>query len=222
MSTPASPARTARTGLLALGAVAAPVLFTLAWVILSLVSDGYTIGGDRISPYSNLTQPISGLGLGTTAPYMNTAFVLSGVLLAAGLVGFFRIVRGGRAVWRRISLVGLGLAPVGLVLIGLFDLESPGLHFLGVVLAFQLPFLVFIATGLHLRGVDGFRRLGTVLLTVAVPLTLIGVVLFQLTFDEAATADGEGVAGLTQRLWLTEVWCWFAVLGWAAWRAPKR
>jgi hypothetical protein len=51
---------------LALGAVAGPVLFTLAWLILGVLSPGYTVAGTWISPYSAITQPISGLGLGET------------------------------------------------------------------------------------------------------------------------------------------------------------
>ncbi|HKN43770.1 MAG TPA: hypothetical protein VJW23_07585, partial [Propionibacteriaceae bacterium] len=54
---------------LALGALAGPVLFTLAWLILGAVSPGYTVAGTWISPYSAITQPISGLGLGETARY---------------------------------------------------------------------------------------------------------------------------------------------------------
>ena len=63
---------------LALGAVIGPVLFTLAWMILGFLSPGYTAWGTRIAPYSPISQPISGLGLGITAPFMNTAFVLAG------------------------------------------------------------------------------------------------------------------------------------------------
>ncbi|MFD0467486.1 hypothetical protein ACFQ0B_03565 [Nonomuraea thailandensis] len=185
--------------------------------MLSFVSDGYTIGGDRIAPYSNLTQPISGLGMGETAPYMNTAFVLSGLLLGAGFLGFFRAFGAGHAIVRVPAAIGLGLVPIGLALIGLFDLEAPGPHFAGVALAFQLPVLTFVAVGLFLRDVSA-RRLANLLLYVATPITLILMAVFFGTFDEATTADGEGVAGLTQRLWLTWVLAWYAVLGWAAHR----
>ena len=72
---------------LSLGAVAGPVLFTAGWLILGAVSPGYTISGIWISPYSAITQPISGLGLGETAAYMNSVFVISGLLLLAGVIG---------------------------------------------------------------------------------------------------------------------------------------
>jgi len=211
-----SPSRLASA--LPLGAVACAVLFTAAWITLSFISDGYTVGGDRIEPYSNVTQPVSGLGMGVTAPYMNTVFVLSGLLLAAGLVGLHLSAPKGRARTRIPAAVGLALAPVGLVLIGLFDLDAPGLHFTGAALAFQLPILSLALAGLHLRGNPEWRRTGNLLLAVAAPITLVLVAVFTATFDQAATAAGEGIAGLTQRIWLTWVLACFAVLGWTAHR----
>src|SRR6266511_1955480 len=70
----------ARSRWLAWGAVAGPVLFTLAWLVLGFLSPGYTIWGTRIAPYSPISQPISGLGMGATAPYMNAAFILARLL----------------------------------------------------------------------------------------------------------------------------------------------
>jgi hypothetical protein len=84
---PAAPATSEVTRWLALGAVAGSALFTLAWFVLGFLSPGYTIFGTEIALYSPISQPISGLGLGTTAPFMNAAFVLSGILLMAGVIG---------------------------------------------------------------------------------------------------------------------------------------
>src|SRR5438093_13074023 len=75
---------------LALGAVAGPVLFTLAWFVLGFLSPGFTLFGTLIAPYSSISQPISGLGLGPTGPFMNAAFVLGGLLLLAGVIGIFQ------------------------------------------------------------------------------------------------------------------------------------
>src|SRR5690349_15892098 len=80
---PAAVTRSGRSRLLALGAIAGPALFTVAWLVLGFVSPGYTVGDTHIAPYSLVSQPISGLGMGDTAPFMNTAFVLSGLLLLA-------------------------------------------------------------------------------------------------------------------------------------------
>src|SRR5262245_58148832 len=72
---------------LALGAAIGPVLFTLAWIVLGAISPGYTAWGVTFAPYSPIVQPISGLGLGPTAPYMNAAFVLCGAFLLVGVMG---------------------------------------------------------------------------------------------------------------------------------------
>ena len=53
---------------LALGAILGPGLFTASWIILGFFNHGYTLFGTRIPSYSPLSQPISGLGMGRTAP----------------------------------------------------------------------------------------------------------------------------------------------------------
>jgi len=123
---------TRRAQRMALGAVAGPVVFTLGWIILGAISPGYTVAGTWVSPYSAITQPISGLGLGETARYMNAAFVLSGLLLLAGVFGLARtMLSGGRQVTRLASATLLALTPVGLVIIGFFTLDRPVMHLLG-------------------------------------------------------------------------------------------
>src|ERR1700730_868461 len=98
---------------LARGAVGGPVLFTLGWFVLGFVSPGYTMWGTRVAPYSIISQPLSGLGLGPTGPYMNAAFILSGLLVMAGAVGIFRAIPelGPTARWictLLLALPGLG------------------------------------------------------------------------------------------------------------------
>ena len=201
---------------LSIGAVAGPVLFTAGWLILGAVSPGYTISGTWISPYSAITQPISGLGLGETAPYMNSVFMISGLLLLAGVIGVvLTLPAGGRSVARMASSILLALSPVGLIIIGLFTLESPAIHLLGAMLILATPVISFLITGLHLRGLPGWHRLGNGLL-VAAPLTLVLFVLYTGSFDQSAVAAGHGVAGLTQRLLFVDIMGWFASLGWLA------
>jgi hypothetical membrane protein len=203
---------------LPLGAVAGPVLFTAGWVILGAVSPGYTVAGTWISPYSAMTQPISGLGLGVTGPYMNSVFIISGALLLAGVIGIvLELPPGGRRVTRIASSILLALSPVGLVIIGLFTLDSPAMHLLGAMLILATPVISFLITGLHLRGLPGWHRFGNGLL-VAAPLTLVLFVLYTGSFDQSAVAAGRGVAGLTQRLLFVDILTWFAAMGWLAYR----
>ncbi len=181
---------------LALGAVVGPVLFTLAWMVLGFLSPGYTAWGTRIAPYSPISQPISGLGLGITAPFMNTAFVLCGLLILAGVIGIFQSMReiGAGARWSCTLL--LALVPLGMSVAGV---------------------LGFVVTGLMLRRVPSFRRFGSWLL-LGSPLTLALVVLFFLTFSPTVAGTQTGVAGLTERILVVEVLAWFVALGWLAFR----
>ena len=207
---PTAPTTTTRR--LALGAIAGPVLFTVAWLVLGLIQPGYTVLGTRIWPYSPIAQPISGLGLGKTAPYMNTAFILSGVLLLAGVIGVIgSLPAGGRLSTRRISAALLALPGLGFILVGLFDLDHPAIHLFGGTLLLATPVITFLVFGGHLRGVPGWRRLGTSLM-VASPVTLLLYVLYALSFDQHAVALNHGVAGLAQRVLFVEILFWFVAV----------
>jgi hypothetical protein len=217
---PAAPATPRATRWLALGALAGPALFTLAWLVLGFLSPGFTIFGTKIAPYSPISQPISGLGLGPTAPFMNAAFVLSGILLMAGVIGVFQTMRASsRPAARWACAAPLALSPLGLVVAGIFTLEEPLPHLIGFLLTTGIPVLSFLAVGFFLRGIPRWRRFGTWLL-LGSPLTLLLVVLFFLTFDQATIVAGHGVAGLTQRILALEVLAWFAAMGWLAFRRP--
>jgi uncharacterized protein DUF998 len=205
---------------LALGAVAGPVLFTLAWLVLGFLSPGFTIFGTRIAPYSPISAGISGLGLGPTAPYMNAAFVLNGVLLLVGVVAAVQCIRELRtaAAWSCTML--LGLSPLGSIMCGIFTLESPTPHYLGALLGFGFPVVSFLITGLLLRRIALWQRFGRGLLFGS-PLTLVLLVLYFVTFSPTAAGAEHGVAGLTERILITEVLAWFVALGWLAFWRPE-
>jgi hypothetical membrane protein len=207
---------------LALGAGAGPLLFTSAWFVLGLLSPGYTLFGTLIAPYSPVSQPISGLGLGPTGPWMNAAFVLGGLLLLAGVVGVFRtIAPGGRPAARRACAALLALSPLGMVIAGIFTLEAVFVHLIGFLLAVATPVVSFLAMGVFLRRIPRWRRFGGWLL-LGGPLTLVLVILFFWTFDPAAAGAGLGVAGLTQRALSIEVHAWFVAMGWLAFRGSHK
>jgi hypothetical protein len=202
---------------LALGAVAGPVLFTLAWFILGFLSPGFTIFGTLVAPYSPISQPISGLGLGLTAPFMNAAFVLGGLLILAGAAGIFQGIRELGAVARWSCTVLLALSGLGMVVDGIFTLESFLPHMAGFLLGTGTPVLSFLVIGLLLRRVPIWRRFGN-WLPLGSPLTLALLVLSFATFDPVAAGAGLGIGGLTQRILVVEVHAWFVVLGWLAFR----
>jgi hypothetical membrane protein len=217
---PAAPAMPQATRWLALGAVAGPVLFTLAWFLLGFLSPGYILFGTLIAPYSPISQPISGLGMGQTGPFMNTAFVLSGLLLLAGVIGVFQATgASGRPAARWASAALLALSPLGLVVDGIFHLDATFLHLIGFLLGTATPVLSFLAAGFFLRGIPRWRQFGNWLL-LGSPLTLVLVALFFRTFDPAASGTGLGAAGLTQRVLTIEVQACFVAMGWLAFRRP--
>src|ERR1700676_583533 len=154
----------------ALGAVAGPVLFTLGWLVLGFISPGYTMWGTRIAPYSVISQPLSGLGLGPTGPLMNATFILSGLLIVAGAVGIFRTIDELGPAARWIGTVLLALPGLGAVVDGVFTLEHFFFHFVGFGLALTTV-VGFPVIGFLLRRLSSRRGFGSWLIA-AGPLTL--------------------------------------------------
>lgn len=202
---------------LALGAAAGPVLFTATWLVLGFLSPGYTAWGSYV-PYSAIHQGISGLGMGPTAPYMNAAFVLNGLLTLAGVVGVFLSIEGMGAASRRACIAMLAVPAVGSVVDGLFTLESFMPHTAGFALAVT-PALSFPAVGFLLRRVPGWRRFG-VWLIAGGPLTLVLAVLFFVSFTPTVAGSQAGVAGLLERVVVVEMQAWYVAMAVLAFRHP--
>lgn len=211
---------------LALGCVIGPALFTIAWFVLGFVSPGYEVGGDWISPFSAITQPISGLGMGETAPYMNAAFILGGLITIVGVAGTMTttvtttVAPQGRAAATR-SAALLALSPLGLAVAGVFTLDAPATHFAGFFLVAATPAVSFPVAGVYFRTIPRWRRFGTWLLA-AGPVTLLFLAAYLLSFDRATTAANEGIAGLTSRLLGLAVQVWYVAMGWRAFREHRR
>lgn len=213
----AAPPATSTARWLALGAVAGPILFTLAWIVLGLVSPGYPLFGTWIAPYSIVSQPISGLGLGLTGPYMNAAFVGCGVLTLVGVIGIVQQLHGITSGTRRACATLLALSPIGTAMTGIFTLESMMPHLVGFLLAAASPVLAFLVTGVVLRRHASWRQLGHWLL-IASPLTLVLVITFFATFDPVAAGTGQGIGGLTQRVLVLAMHGTFVAIGLSAFR----
>jgi heme/copper-type cytochrome/quinol oxidase subunit 4 len=180
---------------LALLVPAGATLFTAAWVVLGAVSPGYDLFGSVIAPYSWVSQPVSGLGLGVTGPWMNAAFIVGGILV---LVGTLAITPS----WRRCGPLGttaLALTVpmgIGMAVCGLFTLESMMMHLVGFLLAIPLPAVGFLFAGAALR------RRAAPFAAAAVTggaLTLVLFAVFMFTFDATGAGGHEGTAGLIQR-----------------------
>ena len=202
------------------GAILGPALLTAAWIGLGLVSPGFTLFGRRIAPYDWIAQPISGLGLGPTGPWMNAAFLAAGVLLLAGVVGALAAFDDLSPKTRALATGLLALTPAGMAMDGVFTLESFLPHFAGFGLATLGPVAGFAATGWMLRKSPGRRGLARLLMW-ASPVTLGLFVWAMATFDPATSGAGRGIAGLSERVLIVFVCAVYAALGWAGLRARR-
>ena len=205
---------------LALGAIAGPVLFTLSWLVLGVVSDGYTLWDHTFTDYSPISQSISGLGVGSTAPYMNTAFVLCGLLLIAGVIGVMQVTTPGRPTPRATTIL-LALTGAGQMMCGIFTLKAIMPHMLGFVIALGAPIVSFLVAGRHFRGVPGWRRFGT-WLRLGSPLALVLLVAYFMAFEPTADGAEHGIAGLVQRIGVIHAFGWFAAMGYLAFALSRR
>jgi hypothetical membrane protein len=150
---------------------------------------------------------------------MNTAFIVSGLLLFIGVIGIVRSLPAeGRALGRRAGGALLALTPLGLIVVGTFTLDHLAIHLSGAMLILFTPVISFLVIGRRLRRLPGRRRLGNRLL-VASPVTLVLFVVYNLSFDQTTTAAGHGIAGLTQRILFVEILSWFVAMGWRTARA---
>jgi hypothetical protein len=202
---------------LALGAGAGHLLFTFSWFLLGFLSPGFTMFGIAIEPYSAMAIPLSGLGLGPTGPFMNAAFVLSGLLVLVGLVGIFHCIHELSDAARWSCIVLFALSPLGIVMDGVFTIESFLPHMTGYLLATGTPVVSFLALGLLLRRLPRWKLVGSGLV-LASPLTLVLLILSLITFDQAAVMAGHGIAGLTERILCVELAIVFMALSWLAYR----
>jgi hypothetical protein len=235
MSAPPVPAKAGAMRWLALGAVAGPVLFTLAWLVLGFLSPGYVLLDTQIAPHAGILLPVSALATGPTGPFMSAAFVLSGLLLLLGVIGVFHGIREMDANARWSCILLLALSPLGAVAAGLATPRTLslyaggfalGVHAEGVLLAVASPVPSFLIVGLLLRSVPRWRRLGAWLLWGS-PLTLALLILFLATFNPLAIGGATQplmllrLGGLTERALFLASEAWFVALGWAAFaRSP--
>jgi len=112
---------------------------------------------------------------------------------------------------RKIVAAALGLLAVAAVR------RSGAAAPLASLLALGATTVGFLATGFFLRVIPRWQRFGTWLL-LGSPLTLVLLVLFFLTFQYDAMAAGVGVAGLTERILVTEVQALYVAMGWLTFR----
>jgi hypothetical membrane protein len=194
---------------LALGAVAGPIYFVLAYTILGFLRPGYSL----------VSEQISGLGVGQYALVMNASFAMMGLLIFVGVIGIFQNMKELGAVARWSCIILLELSPIGGIICGLYTYETFFLHFIGFFLACGTPVISYLVVGLLFRRVPLYRRFGNWLI-LGSPLTLILMYIYMTTFDYLHT--DVGTAGLIERVLIIEVHVFYVVLGWLVFRRKSR
>jgi hypothetical protein len=194
---------------LALGAVAGPILFALAYTILGFLRPGYSL----------VSEPVSGLGVGTFAPAMNASFILMGLLIFVGVISIFQNMKELGAVSRWICIILFEISPIGAITCGLYNYETFFLHFMGFFLACGTPIIGYLVVGILLRRVLLYRRIGSWMI-IGSPLTLILMYMFMTTFDYLHT--DVGTAGIIERVLILESYAFYMVLGWFIFRRKSQ
>jgi hypothetical membrane protein len=200
-----------RTKILLSGLFLGPLVLTLTWAVLGYINTGYDLWDERIETYSVIAQPISGLGLGNTAPYMNTAFIVSGILIVFGSIGFSRMLTGKLTEYKTRTALLLSLVGIGAALCGIFNLESFMLHTLGFMLALS-PIVSFIYLGRLFRRERNWRAVGNSMLWMS-PILLVLAIAYFASFNPERAGLNEGYAGLTERILLAVLLGYYSVLG---------
>lgn len=196
---------------LPLAAVAGPVVFDLAWLVLGPLQSGY----------SSVSQPVSALAVGSNGAFMRVAFILYGILVTIGVVAAVQDFQDkiGKAT-RWICAAMLSLSPLGALWAGVFTLDSLAAHQLGAEFAFGAPIGTFLGAGLLLRREPSWRRFGTWML-LGSPLTLVLMAGFINSVPPSDMVTGGGRYGLWQRALILEIQFWYVMLGWLAFSLHK-
>ena len=113
----------------------------------SCISRGLHVMEPLCSPARTLSsQRISG-SVAALCRYSLSSIVARGLLLLAGVVGIVAALpRDGKP--RKAIAILLALAPVGLIVLGLFTLESPAVHLSCAMLVLAPPADSFLTTGM--------------------------------------------------------------------------
>jgi hypothetical protein len=162
----------------------------------------YTVLGATRQGYDPTRQLISALGAGSSGLALNIGFVVAGLLLVLGVVGFARTL-GGSTPSRRAAITLLLAFPLlGLIICGFFHMDTNLMvHTIGAQLACGLPIVSFsIAAGLLWRT----ARKTSIWLIVSAVLALFALLgymfLSTTTYTDFSSIAGGGTIGLWERI----------------------
>jgi hypothetical protein len=164
----------------------------------------YTVLGALRPGYHPVRQQISVLGTGSNSFWMNLGFVLSGLGVVIGMIGFARTLR--LAPGREAAVAALLAFPgLGLIICGFFHMDTQLLvHTIGAQIACGLPIVTFaIVAGLLWRS----TRPTAIWLLIGTALTVLALLGYMFLSPTAPadfkTIEGGGTVGLWERILTT-------------------
>jgi hypothetical membrane protein len=197
---------------LALGGVAGPLLFVLAFTVTGMLRPGY----------SPVDQAISDLGIDEHAWIVNGSLVILGLSLVGLAISFSRSIRPRSPMaLRAASAALLAAVGVGYAVAGIFPETNP-LHWqLGAPLVYGGATLGFLLAGLLLRRSPAWRGWATVtLLASLATLVLVALTFYTFSFYEFTGGPSPvgQYGGLMERVLFIEILAWYAAVGWRLFR----
>jgi hypothetical protein len=164
----------------------------------------YIVLGTLRPGYNPVRQQISVLGTGSNAHWMNLGFVLSGLFVVVGMIGFGRTLR--LSLGREAAVTTLLAFPaLGLIICGFFHMDTHLLlHTIGAQVACGLPIFTFAIAA---RLLWHTRRPIAIWLLVGAALTLFALLGYMFLSPTAPadfkTVEGGGTVGLWERILTT-------------------
>jgi hypothetical membrane protein len=177
-----------------------PVVFVTLFTFAGLIRPGY----------SQVRNAVSDLGVGPNPWLLNGPLIALGVLLPAFAVALYRILGPALGTpWTWLCPLLLALPGLGFANAGVFT-EAPAtlsLHWMvGVPLLAIGSLGGFLATGLRLRHVAGWRGLAT--FSMAASAVVLAIIATEYTTWNL------GFGGLLERLQFVVTLSWYVVFGW--------
>jgi hypothetical membrane protein len=154
---------------------------------------------------------------------MDAAFMLDGLLCMVAVIAIFQGLKnelgtGGR--WTCTAL--LLLSPFDLLWVGVFSMNTLAFHLVGAQIAFARSILALPIAGFVLSHIPRWRRFGTCMMVIGGPLALALLVGFITSVPVSERVAGGGSYGLWERALASEVYAWYMILGWLAFRRVSR
>ena len=183
---------------IAVGGLVAPVLFTVLYLVIGVVTPGYNAYSQTISELGQVGQPY--------AVFQDANFVLTGLLTIGFVVALAPSI--GRSRGSRLAAILLLVYPIAFVLVGtVIPLPSP-LHVPVGSIGFFLTIVGMTITSWPMRRDASWQRLASFTLVTGI-VSIVGFFVYGFLQSQSITTSW---LGLAQRLVLAPYFVWIEIV----------